>query len=89
MHGISEQLELTPREVEVIRHVAAGMSAKEIAILLSIAPSTVERHVENVRLKTRTRNRAHMVAYLLRVGLLPPARPSGNGPSMPVGTVTS
>ena len=69
MHDILE-MELTAREVEVVGHVAAGMSAKEIAIRLVIAPCTVERHVENVRLKTRTRNRVHMVAYLLQEGLL-------------------
>ncbi len=69
MHDISE-MELTAREAEVVGHVASGMSAKEIAIRLGIAPCTVERHVENVRLKTRTRNRVHMVAYLLQEGLL-------------------
>lgn len=64
------ELELTARENEVVVHVASGMSAKEIAIRLNIAPCTVERHVENVRLKTRTRNRVHMVAYVLQIGLL-------------------
>lgn len=62
--------QLTSREVEVLDLVASGYSAKEVAQLLDIAPSTVERHIENVRLKTRTRNRAHMVAFVLREGLL-------------------
>lgn len=61
---------LTSRESEVLRLVANGRSAKEVALELSIAPCTVERHIENVRLKTRTRNRAHMVAVVLQEGWL-------------------
>lgn len=66
----NDLFELTCREVEVVSLVALGKSAKEIAILLSIAPCTVERHVENVRLKTRTRNRTHMVAYVITSNLI-------------------
>ncbi len=61
---------LTSREVEVLQLVAAGMSAKEIARELDIAACTVTRHVEHVRLKTRTRNRTHMIVHLLSRGLL-------------------
>lgn len=68
---IIELTRLTRRELQVLRLVACGMSAKEAAIELTIAPCTVERHIENVRLKTRTRNRAHMIAHVIREGLLP------------------
>lgn len=63
-------LALTSREREIVGLVTFGFSAKEVAIKLSIAPCTVERHVENVRLKTRTRNRPHMVAYVIFNGLV-------------------
>lgn len=66
----NESVQLTARELDVLRFVAMGRSAKETAIELKIAPCTVERHVENVRLKTRTRNRAHMIAHVIREGLL-------------------
>ena len=66
----SSSLRLTIRESEVVCLVARGMSAKEVALMLAIAPCTVERHVENVRLKTRTRNRVHMIAYVIRNGML-------------------
>jgi LuxR family transcriptional regulator, transcriptional regulator of spore coat protein len=66
-----ESVQLTTRECEVLRLVALGRSAKETAIELAIAPCTVERHVENVRLKTRTRNRAHMIAHVITSDLLP------------------
>lgn len=62
---------LTSREIDVVQLVAVGLSAKEIAIELDIAACTVARHVENVRLKTRTRNRTHMIAHLLAKGMLP------------------
>lgn len=62
---------LTERERDVLRLVSHGLSAKEAALELHIAPCTIERHVENVRLKTRTRNRAHLIAHVIRSGLLP------------------
>lgn len=66
----ADTVELTNRESEVLRLVAFGLSAKKVAQELEIAPCTVERHIENVRLKTRTRNRAHMIAYVIREGML-------------------
>ncbi|WP_146037189.1 hypothetical protein [Novosphingobium guangzhouense] len=37
---------------------------------LEIAPCTVERHVENLRLKTRSRNRAHVIAQVMTAQLI-------------------
>ena len=74
--NVEELVQLTDREFEVLRLVAIGLSAKEAALELDIAPCTVERHVENVRLKTRTRNRAHMIAHVIREGMLPLERAS-------------
>ena len=64
------KLWLTPREVQVLTCIATGLSAKEIAKKLNIAPRTVERHIDHIRLKTRTRNRSHMVAYAIAHGLI-------------------
>ena len=61
---------LTEREQEVLKLLSIGLSAKETAKILSITPRTVEQHIDNVRLKTRTRNRLHMVADLIRMGLI-------------------
>jgi LuxR family transcriptional regulator of spore coat protein len=68
---------LTIRETEVLGFVAMGHTAKEIALKLAISPCTVERHIENARLKTRTRNRTHMIAYTLHRGMLPQFRAVG------------
>lgn len=59
---------LTPREIDVLKLVVEGRSAKQVARRLDIAPCTVEHHIENVRLKTQTRNRAHMVAIIIQNG---------------------
>lgn len=61
---------LTAREAQVLTCIATGLSAKEIAKELNIAPRTVERHIDHIRLKTRTRNRSHMVAYAIAKGLI-------------------
>lgn len=57
---------LTNRELQVLGLTAQGLSAKEIAKELKIAPRTVERHIDHIRLKTRTRNRSHMVAFAVQ-----------------------
>ena len=61
---------LTTREHEVLEFVAQGMSAKEVAQEVKIAPRTVERHIENIRLKIRARNRTHMISLAIELGLL-------------------
>jgi DNA-binding CsgD family transcriptional regulator len=68
MHIASSDVSVafTGREMEVLELVAQGFSAKEIARKLNIAGCTVERHIENARLKTRTRNRSHLVAFMVR-----------------------
>ena len=62
--------ELTPRELEVLRLVAQGLSDADIAERLVLSPHTVHRHVANVRTKLALPSRAAAVAYAARAGLL-------------------
>lgn len=62
--------ELSPRELEVLRLVAQGLSDAEIAERLVVSQHTVHRHVANVRVKLRLPSRAAAVAYAAREGLL-------------------
>lgn len=62
--------ELTRREQQVLELVASGYSAKEVANQIGIAPRTAERHIENVRLKMRAKNRPHLVTQAVRAGYL-------------------
>lgn len=61
---------LTGRECEILECVAMGMSAKEVARHIELAPRTVERHIENIRLKMHARNSAHMIACAIYYGLI-------------------
>jgi DNA-binding CsgD family transcriptional regulator len=59
---------LSEREREVLRCIARGLSSKQCALELGIAPRTVERHVENLRNKLHARNKPHLVAKGLAGG---------------------
>ena len=61
---------MTARELEVLTLVASGASAKEIGRELEINSRTVESHISHLKLKTRSRNRAHLVAMALEEGLI-------------------
>jgi DNA-binding NarL/FixJ family response regulator len=54
--------QLTEREQEIVRLVAAGASNPEIAQALFLSRKTVERHVSNVLRKAGARNRAELAA---------------------------
>ena len=59
---------LSEREREVLQCIASGLSSKQCAQELGIAPRTVERHVENLRNKLNARNKPHLVANALAGG---------------------
>ena len=62
--------ELTPREREVVRLLAAGRSNKEIATALNIGEETAKTHVGRVLAKLQAENRAQAVAHALKRGLV-------------------
>jgi DNA-binding CsgD family transcriptional regulator len=63
---------LSPREDQVIRLMAQGFSAKEIARVVGASPRTVERHIDNMRAKLDARNGPHLVARAFMLGMLRP-----------------
>ncbi len=62
--------DLTPREIEVLRHLALGRSNKEIADALFISDETVKTHVGNVLSKLQVENRAQAIVQALKRGLV-------------------
>lgn len=60
--ALSHAPRLSPREREVLRHVAAGLSNKEIAAQLGISERTVKFHVTAIFEKLGAENRAQAVA---------------------------
>jgi PAS domain S-box-containing protein len=61
---------LTAREREIVRLVALGGTAREIADELQIAHDTVRTHARNAMVKIGARSRAHLVAKAIGEGLV-------------------
>jgi DNA-binding CsgD family transcriptional regulator len=61
---------LSPREVEVLRLLAAGQTTQEVADALVLSVRTVERHITHVYEKIGARGRADATAFALKHGLL-------------------
>jgi DNA-binding NarL/FixJ family response regulator len=64
--------ELTPREAEVLGHIAAGLSNTEIAAALFVTEATVKTHINHIFTKTSLRDRAQLVRYAYQHGLVRP-----------------
>jgi DNA-binding NarL/FixJ family response regulator len=62
--------ELSEREVEVLKLIAAGTSNKIIAAELSLAETTVKTHVQNILLKLGANDRTHAVTIALKRGYI-------------------
>ena len=60
---------LTARETEVLRLVAKGLTAKQVAERLVLSHRTVENHVQNTLSKLQLHNRAQLVRYAVEKGL--------------------
>jgi DNA-binding NarL/FixJ family response regulator len=60
---------LTARETEVLRLVAKGLTAKQVAERLVLSHRTVENHVQNTLSKLQLHNRAQLVRYAVERGL--------------------
>ena len=61
--------DLTPREAEVLKLIAAGLSNAEIAEALVVSAATVKTHVNRIFYKTGARDRAQAVRYAYEHGL--------------------
>jgi DNA-binding NarL/FixJ family response regulator len=64
--------DLTPREADVLRAIAAGRSNAEIATELFISEVTVKSHINHLFAKIRARSRAEAVRYAYDHGLVAP-----------------
>ena len=65
-----DQDSLTHREVQVLQHVAEGLSNKETAVALAIGEDTVKGHVRNIMDKLGACNRTHAVTIGIQRGII-------------------
>jgi two-component system, NarL family, response regulator LiaR len=62
--------ELTGREIQVLRLVAAGLPSKQIGKELGISETTVKTHLKDIFARLHVANRAEAASKALRLGLI-------------------
>jgi DNA-binding NarL/FixJ family response regulator len=65
-----EDIPLTNREVQVLRHVALGLSNREIGRSLDISIETVKEHVQNILRKLEAGDRTEAAVWAVKKGLV-------------------
>lgn len=60
---------LSGRETQVLKLVATGLTARQIATKLTLSPRTVENHIQNTLRKLHLHNRVELVRYAITQGL--------------------
>lgn len=60
---------LTPKECDVVRYIARGLSNKEIASVMSVSPKTVENHCTHLMRKLCVKDRVDVARFAIREGL--------------------
>lgn len=68
--SLPNEFPLTDREAQVLRHLALGLSNKEIAASLNISVETVKEHVQNTLRKIGAADRTDAAVRAVRAGLL-------------------
>ncbi len=70
--ALAPSIQITPRELQTLQLLAAGLSNKEIAKALKVSPRTVNFHLDNLYSKLGVGSRTEAVVYAIRRGLVKP-----------------
>lgn len=72
IHTLSPaKVQLSRRELEVLVHIAGGLTSKQTANELFVAKSTVDYHLENIYRKLKVNNRINAIRVAADLGFLP------------------
>ncbi|WP_374193450.1 response regulator transcription factor [Trinickia mobilis] len=63
---------LTPRQLEIARHIIAGRTASEISQRLGLSRRTIETHVDNMKSKLGCMNRTELILRLSHLEIAGP-----------------
>ncbi len=66
----SKDIPLTNRELQVLRHIALGLSNREIGTSLNISVETVKEHVQNILRKLDSTDRTAAAVWAVKTGLI-------------------
>ena len=66
----SKDIPLTNRELQVLRHIALGLSNREIGTSLEISVETVKEHIQNILRKLDTTDRTAAAVWAVKSGLI-------------------
>ena len=66
----SQDVPLTNRELQVLRHIALGLSNREIGTSLNISVETVKEHVQNILRKLDSTDRTAAAVWAVKSGLI-------------------
>jgi DNA-binding NarL/FixJ family response regulator len=64
------EIDLTPREIQIVELLWQEFSADEIAFKLNISPRTVEAHRWNIRQKIGAQNTVGIIRFALKAGII-------------------
>jgi DNA-binding NarL/FixJ family response regulator len=62
--------DLTPRELEVLKLIAGGLTNRQIAEELTLSEKTVKNHINNIFSKVHVYDRSQAILYAIRAGLV-------------------
>lgn len=70
LHGQTRADTLSPRELEVLKYIASGMSKRQIAVATSLSIKTVDKHATNLMRKLDLHDRVALARFAYREGLI-------------------
>ncbi len=72
-NAMAPRSQLTPREMEVLRLLARGVSTREIAGRMVLSVNTIRCHVQNLMMKLEAHSKLEAVSKAVRQGIIPPS----------------